>query len=493
LEVTCPGHLRLQKRAAVGELQSPKPSFVSGLVSDLEVTCPGHMRLQKHHDVPHHEQSKEQIFQKCDWQQHLKFPKFGMSKPFAGVGQLDRVLDEAFCTWRFDALTFAEQHSLSPLVALVENILDRSAIVDGLGFERRQLSRFLVEIEQGYDLRQGNPFHNAVHAASVVHAVHAMLELGGVSQLAGNSLAVSAQVPGKEGLLERAACILAAAIHDFEHLGVNNDFLVKVGAERAIRYNDQHVNEHHHVAAAFAVLRREECSFHSHMPLEAFRWLRGLLIELVLSTDMADHGQYVKSLTESLPGAGYHSLAGRAMKTTTEAEHDSNSRRTSAIAFARPLLCVVIKSADLGHVAMPWAEHRQWVALLELEFFGQGDQEKALGLPVSFLMDREKPSVSASQAGFYDFVVMPMLKGLAAAAPSTGPVLEGAMANHREWLALESAAHPEALQPQDVQRTDSGSTESRRRSGRARQRLARWRAAVRLRTPSPGSPSGLPP
>lgn len=436
------------------------------------------MHLQKHQDVPHHEQK-----------QGADIPKFGMSKPFAGMGQLGRVLDDAFCTWRFDALTFAEQHSLNPLVALVENIMDRSAIIDCLGFERRQLSRFLVEIEQGYDLRQGNPFHNAVHAASVVHATHAMFEFGGVSQLAGNSLAVSAQVPGTEGLLERAACLLAAAIHDFEHLGVNSDFLVKVGAERALRYNDQHVNEHHHVAAAFAVLRRQECSFHSHLPQEAFRWLRGLLIELVLSTDMAEHGQHVKRLTESLPGAGSHSLASRAMSTTTEAEHGSNSRSTSAFAFTRPLLCVVIKSADLGHVAMPWAEHRQWVALLELEFFGQGDQEKALGLPVSFLMDREKPSVSASQAGFYDFVVMPMLKGLAAAAPSTGPVLEGAMANHRDWQAMEAAASPEAMQPQDVQRTDSGSTESRRRSGRARQRLARWRAAVRLRTPSPGTPS----
>jgi hypothetical protein len=46
----------------------------------------------------------------------------------------------------------------------------------------------------------------------------------------------------------------------------------------------------------------------------------------------------------------------------------------------------------------------RWVACLEEEFFNQGDREKAAGIPVSPLMDRDKPGVSKSQPGFYDFV-----------------------------------------------------------------------------------------
>jgi hypothetical protein len=49
------------------------------------------------------------------------------------------------------------------------------------------------------------------------------------------------------------ACIIAALVHDFEHLGVNNDYLVKICHERAFAHNDRAPNENHHVMAAFKV------------------------------------------------------------------------------------------------------------------------------------------------------------------------------------------------------------------------------------------------
>merc|ERR1740120_688754 len=98
----------------------------------------------------------------------------------------------------------------------------------------------------------------------------------------------------------------------------------------------------------------------------------------------------------------------------------------------------MIKAADLGHSALPWDQHTHWVERLEAEFFAQGDREKVLGLPVSFLMDREKPGASETQAGFYDFMVMPMLRVLVSAAPLTEPVLAGAAANRQRWIDLKS-------------------------------------------------------
>merc|ERR1719273_539366 len=44
-----------------------------------------------------------------------------------------------------------------------------------------------------------------------------------------------------------------------------------------------------------------------------------------------------------------------------------------------------------------------------------------------------------------------MVRGLVCAAPSTEPVLEGAMANYQAWLALKSAADTEAQAKTDAQ------------------------------------------
>lgn len=42
--------------------------------------------------------------------------------------------------------------------------------------------------------------------------------------------------------------------------------------------------------------------------------------------------------------------------------------------------------------------------------FRQGDRERALGQPVSALMDRRKEGVTRSQSGFFNIVAIPMYK-----------------------------------------------------------------------------------
>jgi hypothetical protein len=42
------------------------------------------------------------------------------------------------------------------------------------------------------------------------------------------------------------------------------------------------------------------------------------------------------------------------------------------------------------------------------EMFRQGDRERALGLPISPLMDRAKGGVTKSQTGFFSIVALPM-------------------------------------------------------------------------------------
>jgi len=151
----------------------------------------------------------------------------------------------------------------------------------------------------------------------------------------------------------------------------------------------------------------------------------------------------------------------------------------------------------------------QWARRLEAEFFAQGDKEKSLALPTSFLMDREKPGVSTSQIGFFDFVVLPLFRALARGAPAASDVLLSVTANYQHWRDLETsgvdggdAAGKRAVRSQSSLSVSSTAEEAsmnnsnfgevittagRKRSGRTRQRASKWWASVRQRTPSPSS------
>ena len=58
-------------------------------------------------------------------------------------------------------------------------------------------------------------------------------------------------------------------VHDYRHPGLTNDFLIATGHPLAVRYNDRSPLENHHVAAAFAALRRPELDVLADLPPEA--------------------------------------------------------------------------------------------------------------------------------------------------------------------------------------------------------------------------------
>jgi len=349
------------------------------------------------------------------------------------TGQVE-ILDEAFRSWHFDALEFAEVCN-APLNRLFTFLCHELHFAPRLGVDPARLAGFAREVENGY--RGSNQYHNNMHATSVLHSMHALLELGGVASLVAPALG-----GGETGAdITRLACLLAAAVHDFDHLGLSNDFLVRTGHERAIRYNDEHVNEHHHVAAAFALLRRPENDFLSSLPQSSFRQLRCLAIKLVLSTDMADNNRLLSDFTalvaERSPAPPEGGNGGGVESRGGEVSEVSEGFAPADAGGATLVLQMAMKCADLGHLSMDWDLHVKWTHRLEAEFFAQGDQEKALGLPVSNFMDRALPGPSKTQVGFFDFVVFPLLRSFVRAAPGAEHVLRASSANYEEWKSLE--------------------------------------------------------
>ena len=76
---------------------------------------------------------------------------------------------------------------------------------------------------------------------------------------------------------------------------------------------------------------------------------------------------------------------------------------------------------------------KRWVYLLFEEFFNQGDLEKASGLPVSFLCDREKTDIAVNQPGFLNFIVIPLFKAMTEVLPECDLYLTKAQENVLIW------------------------------------------------------------
>ena len=235
------------------------------------------------------------------------------------------------------------------------------------------LTKYLVAVQGGYN---DMPYHNATHAADVTQTMNYFLSRGG--------LAAAAQLT-KEMLL---GSILAALVHDVGHIGVNNPFLISSGHELAIRYNDRSPMESMHCATAFELMRGEGCDVLQSLKHGQRRETRRCILDMVLATDNAMHTEYLA-------------------KFKTKVEQDEMDFDTTADQILT--LQIALHAADVSNPAKPRAIYYAWKDRIVDEFYGQGDRERALGLPVTPFLDREKPIPEEKfQSGFIHGIVRPL-------------------------------------------------------------------------------------
>ena len=70
-------------------------------------------------------------------------------------------------------------------------------------------------------------------------------------------------------------------------------------------------------------------------------------------------------------------------------------------------LSFIIHAADISNPTKPLEIYKEWGKRCVDEFFKQGDLEREKGLPISFNCDRYTVSLSQSQIGFIDVIVLP--------------------------------------------------------------------------------------
>lgn len=296
------------------------------------------------------------------------------------------------------------------LVALTSCALEQSGVMDELGLDRETMGNFLARIARGY---HSHPYHNALHGADVCQAMFYVITTGGLAQH------LSAEF--------RLAALLAAAVHDVGHPGVNNVFLTQTSHPLALTYNDRSPLENMHAATTFLTMRRIGCDIFAPLTPEQRSSIRGIVIDMVLATDNAHHfkmiGKIRRRLTRAMRPAstsGGGAAAGADDDDYTSSDDGLDSAATPSSVVTHPLdlrkpsdarlvLMTTLHACDIANPAREWGPCVRWTDRITEEFWIQGDKLKEASLTVPPMHDRVKPIPRPNmQAGFITALVLPL-------------------------------------------------------------------------------------
>jgi hypothetical protein len=261
-----------------------------------------------------------------------------------------------------------------PLLTMSYHIFVKSGLLGRLHLSVNQFLNFISSVEDGY--HPEHQFHNAEHASDVLHCMYYFSTIPNIATCFKD--------------LDYLGMYMAACIHDFDHPGVSNKFLITVGDPLAELYNDKSVLENHHCSAALKLLNKSGNNFIERLDKEKKRELRETIIELVLATDLSGHFSYLTSFKKKL------------LDTLT-----CNTREDKLL-----LMQMMIKCCDVSNPTKSRNIYKEWMNRVMSEFFSQGDKEKQLNMTVSPFCNRENANKFSCQKGFIDFVAAPIFEAV---------------------------------------------------------------------------------
>lgn len=266
----------------------------------------------------------------------------------------------------FDIFEITDVSEGRPLYYVGWFIFRKLKLAETMAMNETKFRKWLRVIESGY--LASNPYHNASHAADVTHSMHYYVTRPRIWDILKPE--------------EKIAVIIAPIIHDYNHPGKNNAFLISTSNTLAIRYNDLGVLEHFHVASVYELMDQEEYDIFSNFSPESRKLIREMTISMVLSTDMAVHFDWIGKFKNKVAGNGF----------------DFENKQDRKL-----LLNMAMKCADINNPSKKLKYCRKWTEMIMDEFFKQGDEEKRLGLKVSMFMDRDTTDIPKCQVvGYYN-------------------------------------------------------------------------------------------
>ena len=294
---------------------------------------------------------------------------------------LARLTDQVEGEWSTDMFEVARLTNNRPLTFVGQVAFAQHDLVDACGLPEGKVLAFLQAMDSGY--RGDIPYHTNVHAADVLHSLNYLMAHG---------LAVK----GNFGAVHILAALLAAVVHDYQHPGRSNQFLVDTGDELAMRYNDVSPLENMHLCEALKVLQRPEHNFLADMAPQQHRHLRSTAISMVLGTDMSHHFEHLAEFKAQVTDQ-------KRMRLAAQVELTDSQRQL--------VLKIALHVCDIANATKREDVYLKWNNAIIDEFYQQGDEELRRGMAISPLCDRREPRVAQVQCGFIDLIVRPVFKG----------------------------------------------------------------------------------
>ena len=323
----------------------------------------------------------------------------------------------------FDFQDKVGYQNVLPIMGFI--IMKTLGLVDKKIISVKKLDSFLFTVSNNY--KQTTLYHNALHGSDVTQSICCYFLNSNIEEIC------------ETNVLDLLGMMVSAMGHDLGHPGLNNNFHINDNSDLAITYNDVSVLENYHSSFLFKILRKEENNIIEKFSTHNYKTLRKRMISQILATDMANHGEVISSIRSKIntwkeSGQSRFILLSGNEKTKFDEQQS--------------LLNYIIHMADLGHNCKKFNISLQWVKLLSMEFWDQGDKEKEKGLPVSFLCDRNKVDIPSSQIGFIKGFIASSFDCLVSIFPKLKYTMDNAQDNIDEWKKLKEAKRLRGWTPQ---------------------------------------------
>ena len=173
------------------------------------------------------------------------------------------------------------------------------------------------------------------------------------------------------------------------------------------------------------------------------------MISEILSTDMIFHGKLLSVIKAKISVILNDEKKDKKIELLSKNPNNKFQEQQEILDF-------LIHSADLAHNTKLFNISIKWVELLSNEFWIQGDKEKSMNLPISFLCDREKIDVPRSQIGFIKGFVIPIFEILVTIFPTLNYTIDNAKNNLERWEELADEHRLTGWSPKRTTKKKSG-------------------------------------
>ena len=272
-----------------------------------------------------------------------------------------------------------------------------------------RFEKWSQKVADGYV--RNNYYHNDLHAADVTHTCFLYFKLG------------EFETVHKFSKSNMCSLFLSCMCHDYQHPGVNNNFLKETNNKIAIRYNDASILENMHISKTFKlILNNREYNIFDGIEKNLYKQMRKEMISCVLATDMSFHNYYVDFLK-------------KCVENKKEGKKDDDDDKKQKEDKNQNYMNLLIHSADISNPTKIFDIYFDWAKLVVEEFWDQGDKEKKLNLPC--FCDRDKVTVYQSQLGFINFIEIPYFSVLAELNPKMKFFYDNLLNNKNILLSMQ--------------------------------------------------------